>query len=129
MLRAVLALVFLAPLRAAALPSRIVLSGHMAAASSAWRWCWCGTAQHVRRLLGIVGQPAIVLDDEGVVAGVVSSTRALHEGAGRRRLAGIIGGATPASTGRTSTNFHARSSAQHGHGRSRPLTRPIVAHH
>ena len=63
-----------------------------------------------------------------MVAGAVPGTRALHEGAGRRRLAGIIGGATPASTGRTSTNFHARSSAQHGHARSRPLTRPTVAH-
>ena len=70
-----------------------------------------------------------MLDDEGVVAGVVSSTRALHEGAGQRRLAGIIGAATPASTGRTSTEFHARSFAQHGHGRSRPLTRPTVAYH
>ena len=73
------------------MPSRIVLSGHMAAASSAWRWCWFGTAQHVRRLLVVVGYRAIMLDDEGVVAGVVSGTRALHEGAGRRRLAGIIG--------------------------------------
>ena len=70
-----------------------------------------------------------MLDDEGVVAGVVSSTRALRGGAGRRRLAGIIGAATPASTGRTSTEFHARSFAQHGHGRSRLLTRPIVAYH
>ena len=69
-----------------------------------------------------------MLDDEGVIAGVVSSTRALHEGAGRRRLAGIIGAATPASTGRTSTDYYARSFAQHGHGRSRPLTRPTVAY-
>ena len=101
----------------------------MAAASTAWRWCWSGTAQHVRRLLVVVGQPAIVLDDEGVVAGVVSSTRALHEGAGQRRLAGVIGAATPASRGRTRTDFYARSFAQHGHGRSRPLTRPTVAYH
>ena len=70
-----------------------------------------------------------MLDDEGAVAGVVPSTRALHEGAGQRRLAGIIGAATRSSAGRTSTEFHARIFAQHGHGRSRPLTRPTVAYH
>ena len=70
-----------------------------------------------------------MLDDESVVDEVVSSTRALHEGAGQRRLAGIIGVATRSSAGRTSTDFYARSFAQHGHGRSRPLTRPIVAYH
>ena len=70
-----------------------------------------------------------MLDDEGVVAGVVSSTRALHEGAGQRRLAGTIGATTRSSAGRISTEFHARSFAQHGHGRSRPLTRPTMTYH
>ena len=52
-------------------------------------------------------------------------TRVLAKGA----WAGIIGVATRSSAGRTSTDFYARSFAQHGHGRSRLLTRPIVAYH
>ena len=76
-----------------------------------------------------------MLDDEGVAAEAVSNTRALHGVLAERAWPASLAlrqdhvARDPERVG-SAPIFYARSFAQHGHGRSRPLTRrPIVASH